>query len=566
MMFGFSTGTINDKVAAAIERHVPSPSARLKALHWLQDKGFRTYGMLCPILPQKDAAAYKACAQEAMQAIRADRCEEIWAEAVNFRAGTKEPTQDPDDQHQRDSFEATHRALLNGGFKDEAALFRNVAEDPTAWEQYTRSLFEALVEAAPQQKDPRLIVGEKAKAPKPKKLWWLQYPRNYESISGYWEKQEINGALLLGGVLTRYRNPKEAANAKQSSAGVVVAAVAPQSLNRRITRLPIRKGEDLLADETLKEPGEVLRGILYGGTKGVLAAPTKLGKSWVLLDLADSVVTGTPWLQWETVKGRVLYVDYELTQALFKKRLRSAQAAKVEKLGNLDFSNLDTVNLKGVKITFEEVVEDLLSKPKEEWYSLVMIDPLYKAIGAGRESIASVVDQFGSLLDKLAKQTGTAVLLAHHFSKSSRSTMPLLERIGNSSVIAKDSDAIIGLDEHPEENCYTVEMKLRYFAPQPKIVIEGGLGVFKLRPDLDAALTGPEESKKEDRSIALLDLLGSDGLRTNEWKKQAVARHVASPATFGRDKKKLIAAKQVCKDEKSKRWQKCAQPSGPAPS
>ena len=74
------------------------------------------------------------------------------------------------------------------------------------------------------------------------------------------------------------------------------------------------------------------------------------------------------------------------------------------------------------------------------------------------------------------------------------------------------------------------------------------------------------DERKEDRSTTLLDLLGSDGLRTNEWKKQAVARHVASPATFGRDKKKLIAAKQVCKEEKSKRWKKCAQPSGPAPS
>jgi DNA repair photolyase len=60
IIVGLSTGTLDDKVAAAIERHVPSPSARLKALRWLQDEGFRTFAMMCPMLPQEDPAAYNA--------------------------------------------------------------------------------------------------------------------------------------------------------------------------------------------------------------------------------------------------------------------------------------------------------------------------------------------------------------------------------------------------------------------------------------------------------------------------------------------------------------------------
>jgi len=219
VIFGLSTGTLDDKVAAAIERHAPSPSARIKALHRLQDNGFRTYGMLCPILPQKDAAAYKQFAQAAMKAIRADKCEEIWAEAVNFRAGGKEPAKNPDDQRQRDSFEATLQALVTGGFQEEADMFELVATDSQAWEQYTRTLFEALVEAVPQQTIPNLILGPKVKAERPNKLWWLQYPQNYASITDYWVNQEVNGAVLLGAVVTRYRKPK-----KQK----IAVAAAPQ--------------------------------------------------------------------------------------------------------------------------------------------------------------------------------------------------------------------------------------------------------------------------------------------------------------------------------------------------
>jgi len=230
VIFGLSTGTLDDRIAAAIESHTPSPSARLKALHWLQDNGFRTYGMLCPILPQKDQAAYVAFAKEAVEAIRADRCEEIWAEVVNFRAGGKKTKNNTDDQLQRNSFTATYEGLVNGGFNGEAALFDNVSKDDALWEAYSRALFEALVEAAPQQKIPKLIVGKKTEAERPNKLWWLHYPRTFDSIHDYWEKQEVNGAVLLGAVVTRLRNPKKK-KVKVTGLGRAVkpkAAVNPQ--------------------------------------------------------------------------------------------------------------------------------------------------------------------------------------------------------------------------------------------------------------------------------------------------------------------------------------------------
>ena len=160
-------------------------------------------------------SAYKAYAQAAMKAIRAERCEEIWSEVVNRRVGSKAPAQDSDEQHKRDSFEATFQALSDGGFEEQAALFKKVTDDPEAWEQYSRATFEALLEAAPEQKDRKFVVGEKEKATQPKKLWWLHYPRDHESIDEYWERQQVNGVLLLGPHAGTWRKSKEKAAAGQ---------------------------------------------------------------------------------------------------------------------------------------------------------------------------------------------------------------------------------------------------------------------------------------------------------------------------------------------------------------
>jgi hypothetical protein len=190
-LFGFSTGTLEDAVAPAIEP-VPLPSQRLAALHQLQATGFRTYGMLCPILPQADAPTF---ARRAMTAIQAERCETIWAEPVNFRGSKRAPAGPGDESapRQRNSFAATLRGLQRGGHAAVARRFAQVAADPAAWETYCREMFEACAAAAPRRSDGTT------------KLRWMQYPRNYMAIDQYWHAAQTHGALLLGPIVSSYR-------------------------------------------------------------------------------------------------------------------------------------------------------------------------------------------------------------------------------------------------------------------------------------------------------------------------------------------------------------------------
>lgn len=166
IIFGFSTGTFDDRLAAAFESGTALVSKRLEALHWLQNEGYRTFGMVCPSLPQADYAAF---AQEAVRRLRPDKMEHVWAEVINVRGK---------------SFERTRDALLKAGFEEQAERLAAVSDGKgakQAWEAYARATFEAHRNAMPAGK-----------------LRFLQYvdPANLN----WWSNQRAGGAVLLGKV------------------------------------------------------------------------------------------------------------------------------------------------------------------------------------------------------------------------------------------------------------------------------------------------------------------------------------------------------------------------------
>ncbi len=134
IIYGVSTGTLDDGLAKGFEGGAPLISKRLASLHWLQDNGFRTFGMICPSLPQAD---YNAFAREAAAAIRAERCEHVWAEVMNLRG---------------ESFTRTVGALRAGSYYTKAKNLERVSTDKEAWEGYARATFEAHAGVLPKGK------------------------------------------------------------------------------------------------------------------------------------------------------------------------------------------------------------------------------------------------------------------------------------------------------------------------------------------------------------------------------------------------------------------------------
>ena len=167
IIYGVSTGTLDNNLARAFEQGTPLVSKRIESLHWLQDKGFRTFGMICPSLPQED---YHKFAFEMAEALRADKCESIWTEVINARG---------------ESFTRTFNAISGAGFGKTAGMFKTVCEDKIAWEKYARETFLAHAD---------IYHGMKSPDGSPK-LRHLQYVN--KEVKEWWAKQIPNGAILL---------------------------------------------------------------------------------------------------------------------------------------------------------------------------------------------------------------------------------------------------------------------------------------------------------------------------------------------------------------------------------
>jgi DNA repair photolyase len=165
VIFGVSTGTLDDGVAAAFEKRTAKVSMRIRSLHWLQDKGFRTYGMVCPSLPLPDSVAYAKFASDAAEALRADRCEHVWAEVINVRG---------------ESMTRTCAALADAGHRQLAELLHTVSSDEVAWEAYNRATF---------------LAHAKTLAAHPGKLRYLTYTT--KASHAWWDERKNLGAVLL---------------------------------------------------------------------------------------------------------------------------------------------------------------------------------------------------------------------------------------------------------------------------------------------------------------------------------------------------------------------------------
>lgn len=189
-------------------------------------------------------------------------------------------------------------------------------------------------------------------------------------------------------------------------------------------------------------------GILRQGHKGMLAGQSKAGKSFALLQLGLAVATGGTWLGYPCTQGRVLYVNLEIDAASFAHRV--ADIASVKQLTGDWATRFDILNLRGFCAPLDKLAPKIIHKclkasdGKKGYYSIVIIDPLYKII-TGDENSASEMSKFTALFDKIAYSTGAATFSVHHHSKGAQGTKRTMDRASGSGVFARDPDALLDL-------------------------------------------------------------------------------------------------------------------------
>ena len=258
---------------------------------------------------------------------------------------------------------------------------------------------------------------------------------------------------------------------------------------------PILDASVFLAEKIIL-PRELIYGVLHQGSKMVLGGGSKTFKTWTLLDLAVAVATGEPWLSFKTIKGRVLFLNFEIQSGFFQQRLH---AICLEKHVTLTKGQIDVWNLRGHATGYATLLPRISERVKGSGYALVVLDPIYKLYGQVDENSAGAVAQLLNAIEMLTVDTRAAVAFGAHYSKGNQAGKEAIDRISGSGVFARDPDSILNFTRHEQADAFTVEATLRNFKPVQPFVVRWQYPLMRLAPDLDpAALKKPGPQKAHD--------------------------------------------------------------------
>jgi hypothetical protein len=271
------------------------------------------------------------------------------------------------------------------------------------------------------------------------------------------------------------------------------------SLNGAIDNLTAIEDAAAIVKEPIELPPDIIAGIIHAGSKVEIAGSSKSYKTWLMIDLGVSVATGAVWLnEYATTKGRVLYVNFELTRAHCFKRI---QTVCDERQLTLEAGMLDVLNLRG-RVKDWERLQRQITKGK---YALIIIDPSYKLLHDETKpgDIARLLNDF----EVLAERTGAAVAFAAHYSKGNQARKEAIDRVSGSGIWGRDPDTILTFTIHKEKDCFTVEIRLRSHPESKSFVVRWEFPIFTVDVTLDPTELKTPGRPKLDRAKDLMDII-----------------------------------------------------------
>jgi hypothetical protein len=230
-------------------------------------------------------------------------------------------------------------------------------------------------------------------------------------------------------------------------------------------------------------PPDVIVGLLHRGGKMVLGGASKSFKTWLLIDTALSVATGTDWLgRLTTQAGRVLYLNFEIPKPFFDWRLKTICDERQLTLGT---DSLRIWNLRGYAADLSQISTQILRGIGSATYALIILDPAYKLYGARNENEASAMADLMNEIEHLAVKTGAAAAFGAHYSKGNQAQKEAIDRISGSSVFGRDPDTIVNFTTHEEKDCFSVESILRNHPPIDPFVVRWHFPLMTTASELD---------------------------------------------------------------------------------
>ncbi len=252
-----------------------------------------------------------------------------------------------------------------------------------------------------------------------------------------------------------------------------------------------RKSKAIRSDEFVKmdipEP-EILVFPALVMKEGVtlVAGPSKMGKSILVLNLSHSLITGEPFLQVHPVKkASVLYLQTEMGAAAVKSRIKNLDLVSEQfwvrnvEPGELKLNTSRKGDFGRRQDTgHRDHIVALVQELREKAVDVLIVDPIYELLDGSEVDEFAMKSLFASL-KAIARYTPCAVVAVHHTKKRQHNDWQGPELASGHNILTRAPDALLTIVEKPRgDDTYQYQLRcvLRHAAePGPvELVRDGG--------------------------------------------------------------------------------------------
>lgn len=180
---------------------------------------------------------------------------------------------------------------------------------------------------------------------------------------------------------------------------------------------------------------EPVRGLIVEGLT-LLCGASKIGKSWLVLQMCVAVSSGTPFLGRQTDPGPVLYLAFEDSERRLQQRLQRQNSVPGEAL------HFET-NILPLDAGLLEALEGWISQ--NPGARLIVIDTLQKVRGAAPTRANAYAEDYKVVgcLKSFADRHHVAVVLVHHLNKMRDVEDPFDKISGSTGLMGAADTAIL---------------------------------------------------------------------------------------------------------------------------
>lgn len=276
---------------------------------------------------------------------------------------------------------------------------------------------------------------------------------------------------------------------------------------------PIKRSRFYFKDEGEQdnepEPQWIIKDLITERSTVLLYAPTQSYKSFIAMDIALSVASGTTFAGISALSGSVFYAALEGRAHLRKARRSWKIAHAMDKLDNFFLGIAPMVGIPGEVQEFGDEIAKRCGGKKPK---LIILDTLGKAMAGLNENDAKDAGMFIQFCDSLVEQFDCTVIAIHHSGKD------LAKGARGSSAFQAGFDTVIEVVAQRKTKAVSVWVRKHKDAEEREApwtfegqVVGGSLVFTPTTPKEHYALTNEENEYAPRKIGAALQALGAYG-------------------------------------------------------